>query len=118
MKNYRYFGDEMEVLGNRLDHARACYEQARRKSWAKNYWKQVIDTLLFQWRQLPILHDGDAHATIIPRWTVDYGFFEIGYLNEGYGVTDRTYDKLFKRDAELDSSWHHHREARLARAQY
>jgi hypothetical protein len=49
---------------------------------------------------------------------VDYDFFEIGHMNEGYGVTDRAYQKVFKRDAELDSSWHYHREARLARAQY
>jgi hypothetical protein len=39
-------------------------------------------------------------------------------MNEGHGFTDRAYQKVFKHDAELDSSWHHHREARLARAQY
>ena len=118
MKNYRYFGDEMEVLGNRLDHARACYTQARVNSWAKNYWSQVVDSLLFQWQQLPVLHDGDAQMEIIPRWTVDYNFYERGHMNEGYGVTDKFYDRIFKHDAELDSSWHAHREARLARAQY
>ena len=118
MKNYRYFGDEAEILGQRMDHAREAYARVKPKSWAENYWRRVIDQLLFQWRQLPILHDGDAHATIIPRWTVDYDFYECGHMNEGYGVTERTYDRFFKRDAELDSSWHHHREARLAKAQY
>jgi len=118
MKNYRHFGDEAEVLGNRLDHARAVYASARRNTWAKRYWKQVVEQLLLQWRQIPILHDGDAQTTIIPRWSIDYDFFEIGYINEGYGVTDRAYDRLFKRNAELDSSWHYHREARLAKAQY
>ena len=117
MKNYRHFGDEAEILGQRMDNARAAYARSKRKSWAKNYWRQVVTQLLIQWRQLPILHDGDAHATIIPRWTVDYNFYELG--NElGYGFTDRAYDRLFKHDAELDSSWNHHREARLARAQY
>ena len=118
MKNYRYFGDEMEVLGNRLDHARACYKQAKKKSWAENYWQQVVDSLVFQWRQIPILHDGDAHATLIPRWTVDYDFFELGNMNEGVGVTDRAYQRLFKHDADLEASWHAHREQRLAKAQY
>jgi len=118
MKNYRHFGDEAEVLGNRLDHARAVYKLVRRNTWAKQYWKQVVEQLLFQWRQLPILHDGDAQSTIIPRWSIDYDFYEIGHVNEGYGVTDRAYDRLFKRNAELDSSWHYHREARLAKAQY
>ena len=118
MKNYRHFGDEIEVLGNRLDHARACYAQAKQKSWAKNYWGQVVNQLLFQWRQLPILHDGDAQTTIIPRWTVDYNFYELGHMNEGYGVTDRAYQKVFKYDAGLEASWHAHREQRLAKAQY
>jgi hypothetical protein len=118
MKNYRFFGDEMEVLGNRLDHARARYNQATQNSWAKNYWRQVVDSLLLQWRQLPILHDSDAQVTIIPRWTVEYDFYESTHMSQGYGFTDRTYDKLFKHNAELDSSWHAHREARLAKAQY
>jgi hypothetical protein len=39
-------------------------------------------------------------------------------MNEGYGFTDRAYQKVFKHNADLDASWHHHREARLARAQY
>jgi hypothetical protein len=118
MKNYRYFGDEMEVLGNRLDYARACYKQAKRKSWAKEYWKQVVDQLLFQWRQLPILHDGDARVTIIPRWTVSYDFYEKG-KDVGYnGITDRAYNKVFRDSADLDASWENHRAARLARAQF
>lgn len=108
----------MEILGNRLDHARACYKRAKSETWAKSYWQQVIDSLLFQWRQLPILHDGDAQGDIIPRWTVDYDFFERGHLNEGYGVTDRAYHKVFKHDADLEASWHNHQAQRLARAQY
>ena len=118
MKNYRYLGQEAEVLGLRLDAARAAHARARRRSWAKKYWGQVVQQLLFQWRQLPILHDGDAQMTIIPKWTIDYNFYELAGAHENYGITDKFYDRLFKHDAELDSSWHHHREARLARAQY
>ena len=117
MKNYRYFGDEMEILGNRLDHARDRLVNSK-SEWAQNYWRQVVEQLLFQWRQLPILHDSDAQTTIIPRWTVDYEFYELGHMNEGYGFTDRAYQKVFKHDANLESSWHNHRESRLARAQY
>jgi hypothetical protein len=117
MKSYRLYGDEAEVLGNRLDHARTLATNSK-SAWAKNYWQQNVERLLFQWQQLPILHDGDAQMTMIPRWTVTYDFFEAGHLNEGYGVTDRAYDRLFKHDANLDSSWHAHREARLSKAQY
>ena len=117
MKNYRYFGDEAEILGNRLDHARACYKQARRKSWAKGYWRQVVDRLLFQWRQLPVLHDGDAQVEIIPRWTVNYEFYETSNPSEYVGVSDRAYQKLFKESIDLEASWHNHRVQRLAKAQ-
>lgn len=117
MKNYRFLGDEAEVLGNRLDHARKSVAGAK-TAWAKNYWTQVVERLLFQWRQLPVLHDADAQVTIIPRWTVDYDFYEAGFTGEGNGVADRAYHKLFRESVSLDASWHNHREARLARAQY
>jgi hypothetical protein len=109
MKNYRFLGDEAEVLGNRLDHARACLANST-KPWAKNYWAQNIERLVFQWRQLPVLHDGDAQMTIIPRWTVDYNFYELARPHENYGITEKFYDNVFKHDAELDASWHAHRE--------
>jgi hypothetical protein len=116
MKSYRFFGDEMEVLGNRLDQARKALTNAK-SPWARNYWQQNVDRLLFQWRQLPILHDGDAQITIIPKWNIAYDFYELGHKNEGSGVTDRFYNAIFNHDANLDASWHAHREARLARAQ-
>jgi hypothetical protein len=116
MRNYRFFGDEMEILGNRLDHAR---DRAAKSTtpWAKNYWSRNVERLLFQWRQLPILHDSDAQTTIVPRWTVDYEFYELARPHEYTGVTDRFYQKVFKESADLDASWHAHRESRLARAQ-
>ena len=117
MKSYRFLGEEAEVLGNRLDHARKCALGAK-TAWAKNYWEQNVERLLFQWRQLPALHDGDAQMTIIPRWTVNYDFYE---RSEGVlynGVTDRAYHKLFRESADLEASWHTVREARLAKAQY
>jgi hypothetical protein len=117
MKNYRYYGDEAEILGQRLDAARAALASST-SPWSKNFWSQTAERLLFQWRQLPILHDGDALSEIIPRWTIDYEFYELGGAHESYGITDKFYDELFKHDAELGSSWHYHREARLAKAQY
>ena len=117
MKNYRFFGDEAEILGSRLDAARASQSQSTRP-WAQNYWQQVLDSLLFQWRQLPVLHDADAQISIIPRWTVDYEFYESGVMHEGDGFTDRAYHKLFRESVDIEASWHNHREARLARAQF
>lgn len=116
MKNYRFFGDEMEILGNRLDHARKMVAGAKTQ-WAKQYWGNNVERLLFQWRQLPILHDGEALVTIIPRWTVDYNFYEDQQEGNLYGITDRAYDKLFRQSADLEASWHAHREKRLAKCQ-
>ena len=116
MKSYRFFGEEMEVLGNRLDYARDRAAKST-TAWARNYWSNNVERLLFQWRQLPILHDGDAMTTIIPRWNVDYEFYERGERNLYNGVTDRAYHKLFRESVDLDASWENHRAARLAKAQ-
>ncbi len=116
MKNYRFFGDEAEVLGTRLDYARQRAAIAK-SEWARNYWGQTVERLLFQWRQLPALHDGDAQMTIIPRWTVDYEFVERNRPHEYTGITERAYDKLFRESANLDASWESHRAQRLARCQ-
>jgi hypothetical protein len=120
MKSYRFLGEEAEVLGTRLDAARMSLAESQ-TVWAKNYWSQTVEQLLFQWRQLPILHDADAQVTIIPRWTVSYNFYErseeggAGLYN---GISDRAYNMVFRKSADLDASWENHRAARLARAQF
>ena len=108
---------EMESLGARLDAAREALTRAK-NDWSKNYWSQTVESLLFQWRQLPILHDADARMTLAPRWTVGYDFYERGVSNEGDGFTDRVYHKFFRESVDIEASWHNHRESRLARAQY
>lgn len=116
MKSYRFLGEEAEVLGCRLDAARKSLAGAK-SAWAKTYWASCVERLLFQWRQLPVLHDADALMTMVPRWTVDYNFYELGHKMEGGGVADRAYHKLFRESVDLDASWENHRAARLARAQ-
>lgn len=117
MKSYRFLGEEAEVLGNRLDSARRALSTAT-TPWSKNYWSAVVERLLFQWRQLPVLHDSDALVTIIPRWTIDYNYYERQQEGPMYnGVSDRIYNRVFKHDANLDASWNNHREKRLAKAQ-
>lgn len=116
LKSYRFVGEEMEVLGQRLDAARDAHKNAK-SAWAKSYWQQNVERLLFQWKQLPVLHDADAQISIIPKWTVSYDYYERGHKTEGHGITDRAYNKLFNHDANLDASWNAHREQRLAKAQ-
>ena len=117
MKSYRFYGDEMEILGNRLDHARDRVTKST-SAWAKNYWQRNVERLLFQWQQLPILHDGDAQMTMIPRWMVGYDFYEKTEEGGLYnGISDRAYNAVFRNNVNLDASWEAHRAQRLAKAQ-
>lgn len=117
MKSYRFLGEEAEILGGRLDAARRSLAGAK-SPWAKQYWTNAVERLLFQWRQLPVLHDADAQVTIIPRWTVDYNFYEKAGAHENYSLTEKAFDALFRNDVNLNASWENHRAARLARAQF
>ena len=116
MKSYRFYGEEMEVLGGRLDAARKSLANAK-SPWAKSYWKQNVDRLLFQWQQLPILHDGDAKVTIIPRWTVGYDYWEDREEMGKYDILERAVEALWPSSPDLSASWERHRAGRLARAQ-
>jgi hypothetical protein len=111
LKDYRYLGERAEAIGQRLDSARLALSESRSK-WAKRHWQFVIDQLLIQWRMLPALHDGAAQVQIIPRWTVEYDFYE-----EHDGITYSKLDKMFDGSPDLTGSWERAREARLARCQ-
>jgi hypothetical protein len=54
---------------------------------------------------------------MIPRWTIDYEFYETNGPIEYVGVTERTYNKVFRDSVNLEASWHNHRAQRLAKAQ-
>jgi hypothetical protein len=121
MRSYRHLGETADVLGQRLDAARSALARSTRANseWGKRNWQLVIDRLMFQWKHLPALHDADAQVSIIPRWTVDYNFYE---KDDGTGHTD--WLDRFAGSASwglatrLNESWERHRELRLARAQY
>lgn len=114
LRDFRYFGQELETLGRRIDAARSALEKSN-TVWAQTHWQQVIDSLLFQWRNLPILRDCDAKVTDRPRWTVSYDFYERDD-GIGHGITDRIFDQIF-RDPDLNASWERAQAARLARNQ-
>jgi hypothetical protein len=103
---------EMESLGVRLDAARAALSRAK-NDWARWYWTETVDRLMLQWSSLPVMHDCDATMTRIPRWTVDYywwdGTLELG----GWDISDKLFDKIFKGD--LEESWNRIRNERLMR---
>ena len=111
LRNWRFLGMEMEALGTRLDAAREALSRAR-SDWSRWYWTETLERLMLQWRSMPIMHDGDATMTLMPRWTVNYewwdGTVEIG----GWDISDQLFDKIFRTD-DLDSVWRRHRDARL-----
>ena len=109
LKNYRFFGDEMEILGGRLDAARKSLANSKTE-WGRWYWQEAIDRLMLQWRNLPVLHDADARMTQLPRWSIGYEYWERGY--ENYGIDDKLFYRLF-REPNLNASWNRIRDARL-----
>lgn len=116
LRNWRFLGMEMEALGTRLDAARAALAEAK-TDWARWYWTETVDRLMLQWRSMPAMHDGDATMTLMPRWTLDYEWWEqgqeIGYTGLE-GLTDALFEKVFRTE-DLDSVWRRHRDARLMR---
>ena len=112
LHNYRFIGEEMEALGLRLDAAREALATAR-SSWARWYWTETLDRLLIQWRALPILHDGQAQSTLIPRWTIDYNYYESSTEIASWDITEKVFDKIYRPD--LDESWRRIRDERIMR---
>ena len=111
LKGYRFIGDEMEALGNRLDQARRARKNSKTK-WSRHYWNTVIDRLVAQWRRLPILHDGDVRGTDITRWQIHYNFFEKHDIGMDYG--NRVIRNILARP-DLEATWHREIERRLLR---
>jgi hypothetical protein len=117
MHNWRFIGMEMEALGQRLDSAREALSRANSK-WSRWYWTETLNRLMIQWQHLPALHDGDATMTLLPRWTVDYEFYEGANEIGGFDIIDQAYHTVFRDSVDLDVSWENHRAARLAKAQF
>jgi hypothetical protein len=117
MHNWRFIGMEMEALGQRLDSAREALSRANSK-WSRWYWTETLNRLMIQWQHLPALHDGEAQMTLLPRWTVNYDFYEGANEIGGFDIIDQTYHTVFRDSVNLDASWEAHRAARLAKAQF
>jgi hypothetical protein len=69
---------------------------------------------MLQWRAMPIMHDGDVTMTQLPRWTLNYEWFDGTAEIGGWDISDQLFDKLFRVE-NLDDSWNRHRDARLMR---
>ena len=115
LRNFRFLGEEAESLGLRLDAARKSLAEST-TPWAINHWTKVVDQLVGQWRRLPILHDGDAKMSVMPRWTVDYNFYELAEEIR-MGLSSRLYHDYVAKDPDLTWSWENNRSQRLAKAQ-
>jgi hypothetical protein len=113
LRNWRFLGMEMEALGTRLDAAREALSRAQ-TDWARWYWTEVVDRLMLQWRAMPILHDGDVTMTHLPRWILDYEWFDGTAEIGGWDISDQLFDKLFRVE-NLDEVWDRIRNERLMR---
>jgi hypothetical protein len=112
LHSYRYIGEEMEALGARLDASRESLSKAR-TAWARWYWQETVDRLLMQWRNLPILHDGQAEMTLIPRWKIDYNYYETSDEIAAWDLTEKVFERIYRPN--LDESWERIRTERIMR---
>ncbi len=101
LNTHRYFGDEAEILGRRLDHARNRSKQAQ-GAWARKYWNDVIDALEVQWRRSPAVNSGQALGPGLIRWDIRYDFYE-SHLGIGPDFSQQIFDRIFR--TSLDASW-------------
>jgi hypothetical protein len=115
LRNFRFLGEEAEILGGRLDAARKSLASSQ-TPWAQWYWTEAVDRLLQQWHAMPILHDADATMSIVPRWNIEYDFVEYDY-STGHDFTDRVFEKIKSDNADLNRSWEMVRAERLAKCQ-
>ena len=113
LRNWRFLGVEMEALGTRLDAAREALGRAQ-TDWARWYWTETLERLMLQWRHLPVLRDGDTTMTEMPRWTVNYEWFDSTTEIGGWDISDQLFEKLF-RGGDLEDSWNRIRDERLMR---
>jgi hypothetical protein len=112
LHNYRFIGEEMEALGLRLDATRLALTRAKTQ-WARWYWTETLDRLLMQWRNLPILHDGEAQTTLIPKWTVDYDYWERAEEVAAWDISEKIFNKIYQPN--LNESWDRIRTERIMR---
>ena len=112
LHDYRFIGEEMEALGLRLDAARESLKTAK-SLWARWYWQETLNRLLMQWRALPILHDGQAQTTLIPKWTINYNYYETSDEIGSWDLTEKMFNKIYRPN--LDESWDRVRTERIMR---
>jgi hypothetical protein len=115
LRNFRFLGEEAEALGTRLDAARKSLAEST-TPWAVNHWAKTVEQLVAQWRRLPILHDADARMSVMPKWTVDYNFYELAEEIR-MGLSSSLYHAYVAKDPDLSWSWENNRARRLAKAQ-
>jgi hypothetical protein len=113
LRNWRFLGMEMEAIGTRLDAAREALSRAK-NDWARWYWTETIERLMLQWHSMPILRDGDVTMTQMPRWTIDYEWWDGTKEIGGWDISDQLFEKIF-RGENLDESWNRIRNERLMR---
>jgi len=57
VKRWANAGEEIEILGRRLDAIREAKKKAKRKSWAKKHWTQAEAIVLRKWKLTVQLRD-------------------------------------------------------------
>ena len=107
---HRFFGDEAEILGHRLDLARTCLNKSKTE-WSQNYWNNVIECLVTQWKSSPAVNHGQSLGPDQRRWTVSLDFYEPHCSRDQMDFSHRVFNRIFR--TKLDQSWERERNRKL-----
>jgi hypothetical protein len=117
-KDWAEAGNELELIGQRLDIARKFLAKSKEGTWAGDYWKQVYDRLLRKWRQTIMLMDiGLKQIKPIEEDGIDRNWFEkASELSTGFELQVPEWAESYKISYGLNYSWEKGIEEKIQKA--
>ena len=118
VKDWRDAGHDLEVLGIRLDKARAALNECEEGTWAHNFWATTVARLFNKWTLTLQLKDTGMRQIIEKHADLEtYDWWEKSDEIRMASVPflDRMFDNA-GLDRRLDESWAKSKELKLEKA--
>ena len=118
VKDWRDAGHELEVLGTRLDKARAALKECKPDTWAHDFWSTTTARLFNKWTLTLQLKDTGMRQIIKSKPAAEsYDWWEKS--EEIRMASLAVFDNLFHNaglSSRLDESWARSKEIKLEKA--
>ena len=118
IKDWRDAGHELEVLGIRLDKARAALKECKQNTWAHDFWATTVARLFTKWRLTLQLKDTGMRQIVEKHADLEtYDWWEKS--DEIRMAGNHMLENLFHNaglSSRLDESWARSKEQKLEKA--